>query len=342
MDMKKLGRQTVRFASPPSIAGFGNAVGQKERDGPLGPYFDLAGEDDTFSQPSWEKAETAMQKQALAFALERAGITADQLDYVFAGDLLNQCIATSYSLRAQNAPFFGLYGACSTMAEGLSLAAMLIDGGFAAYAAAMTSSHFCSAERQYRNPLEYGGQKPPTAQWTATGAGAVILSSTGKGPYVTHVTTGKVIDKGITDANNMGAAMAPAAYSTLRAHFEETGRAPDFYDLIVTGDLGILGKDIVLDFFRQDGVSLGSCYDDCGVLLFDPKRQDVHAGGSGCGCSAVVLTGYLLRALQTGACHNLLFCGTGALHSPTATMQGESIPGICHAVAIASTKGGKP
>lgn len=167
--MKKLGRQTVRFASPPSIAGFGNAVGQKERDGPLGPYFDLAGEDDTFSQPSWEKAETAMQKQALAFALERAGITADQLDYVFAGDLLNQCIATSYSLRAQNAPFFGLYGACSTMAEGLSLAAMLIDGGFAAYAAAMTSSHFCSAERQYRNPLEYGGQKPPTAQWTEIG-----------------------------------------------------------------------------------------------------------------------------------------------------------------------------
>ena len=157
-----------------------------------------------------------------------------------------------------------------------------------------------------------------------------------------HQIEGLVIDKGITDANNMGAAMAPAAYSTLRAHFEETGRAPDFYDLIVTGDLGSLGKGIVLDFFRQDGVSLGPCYDDCGVLLFDPKRQDVHAGGSGCGCSAVVLTGYLLRALQAGTCHNLLFCGTGALHSPTATMQGESIPGICHAVAIASTKGGKP
>lgn len=339
--MKKLGRQTVRFASPPSIAGFGNAVGQKERDGPLGPYFDLAGEDDTFSQPSWEKAETAMQKQALAFALERAGITVDQLDYVFAGDLLNQCIATSYSLRAQNAPFFGLYGACSTMAEGLSLAAMLIDGGFATYAAAMTSSHFCSAERQYRNPLEYGGQKPPTAQWTATGAGAVILSSTGKGPYVTHVTTGKVIDKGITDANNMGAAMAPAAYDTLRTHFEETGRDPAFYDAIVTGDLGSLGKEIILDFFRRDGVVLPH-YDDCGVLLFDPTRQDVHAGGSGCGCSAVVLTGYLLGKMRQREYRNLLFCGTGALHSPTATMQGESIPGICHAVAIAAEKGDTP
>ena len=226
------------------------------------------------------------------------------------------------------------------MAESLSLGAMLVDGGFANYVAALTSSHFCSAERQYRNPLEYGGQKPPTAQWTTTGSGAVILSKKGKGPYITHVTTGKVVDKGITDANNMGAAMAPAAYATLKAHFEETGREPAFYDLIVTGDLGSLGKEIVMDFFRRDGIDLSGCYHDCGVLLFDPKTQDVHAGGSGCGCSAVVLTGHLLRELQQGRLKNLLFCGTGALHSPTSTMQGESVPGICHAVAISTEKGG--
>lgn len=340
METKKIGRQTVCFSSPPAIAGFGSAVGKKESQGPLGACFDFAGQDDSFGEKSWEKAETAMQQKALAFALEKAGLQTRQLDYVFAGDLLNQCIATSYSLRDFDLPFFGLYGACSTMAEGLSLGAMLVDGGFAGCVAALTSSHFCSAERQYRNPLEYGGQKPPTAQWTATGSGAVILSKTGKGPYLTHVTTGKVVDKGITDANNMGAAMAPAAYATLRAHFEETGRAPDFYDLIVTGDLGSLGKEIVLDFFRRDGVSLQGRYDDCGVLLFDPETQDVHAGGSGCGCSAVVLTGHLLREIERGKLKHLLFCGTGALHSPTATMQGESVPGICHAVAISAEKGG--
>lgn len=333
MDTKKIGQQTVRFAAPPSIAGYGNAVGKKEGQGPLASYFDYTGQDDSFSEKSWEKAETAMQKMALNYALEKAGLQPGQLDYIFAGDLLNQCIATSYSLRARDVPFFGLYGACSTMAESMSLGAMLLDGGFGTHIAAMTSSHFCSAERQYRNPLEYGGQKPPTAQWTTTGSGAVILSREGKGPYLTHVTTGKVIDKGITDANNMGAAMAPAAFSTLRAHFRDTGRSPSFYDLIVTGDLGSLGKEIVLDFFAQDGIKLKN-YDDCGVLLFDPQRQDVHAGASGCGCSAVVLTGYLLRQMALGKLKNLLFCGTGALHSPTATMQGESIPGICHAVAI--------
>ncbi|MCI8829168.1 MAG: stage V sporulation protein AD [Ruminiclostridium sp.] len=340
MDTKKIGRQTVRFAAPPSIAGYGNAVGKKEGQGPLASYFDYTGQDDAFSEKSWEKAETAMQKKALGYALEKAGLQTEQLDYVFAGDLLNQCIATSYSLRAQQVPFFGLYGACSTMAESLSLGAMLLDGGFGSHIAAMTSSHFCSAERQYRNPLEYGGQKPPTAQWTTTGSGAVVLSKQGKGPYVTHVTTGKVMDKGITDANNMGAAMAPAAYDTLRAHFQDTGRSPDFYDLIVTGDLGSLGKEIVLDFFQRDGVDLSKNYDDCGVLLFDAQTQDVHAGGSGCGCSAVVLTGYLLRQMALGKLNNLLFCGTGALHSPTSTMQGESIPGICHAVAITTLKEG--
>lgn len=340
MDTKKLGRQTVRFAAPPTIAGFGSAVGKKEGQGPLGSWFDFVGDDDTFGQKSWEKAESTLQEIALHQALKRAGLLPGDLDYVLAGDLLNQCIATSYSLREKNVPFFGLYGACSTMAESLSLGAMLLDGGFGRSVAALTSSHFCSAERQYRNPLEYGCQKPPTAQWTATGSGAVILTREGHGPYVTHVTTGKIVDKGIADANNMGAAMAPAAYDTLRAHFRDTGRKPDFYDCIVTGDLGSLGREIVLDFFRQDGGDLSAVYSDCGCLLFDAQAQDVHAGASGCGCSAVVLTGYLLRRMRDGACKNLLFCGTGALHSPTATMQGESIPGICHAVAITTDSKG--
>ena len=206
----------------------------------------------------------------------------------------------------------------------------------------MTSSHFCSAERQYRNPLEYGGQKPPTAQWTATGSGAVILAAEGTGPRITHVTLGRVVDKGITDVGNMGAAMAPGAYDTLRAHFADTGRGPADYDSIVTGDLGSLGQEIVADFFRQDGVDLGEVYQDCGVLLFDARAQDVHAGGSGCGCSALVLTGLLLSEMAAGKLDRLLFCGTGALHSPTSAMQGESVPGICHAVAIEYGKEGTP
>lgn len=339
MDTKKLGRQTVCFTDPPSVVGCGSVVGSKEGRGPLGASFDLVCQEDRLGQDSWEKAETAMQKKALSFALERAGLVTEQIEYVLAGDLLNQCIATSYSMRSQEVPFFGLYGACSTMAEGLSLGAMLIDGGFASHVAALTSSHFCSAERQYRNPLEYGGQKPPTAQWTTTGAGAVILAKKGPGPFLTHVTTGKIVDKGITDANNMGAAMAPAAYDTIRTHLQETGRSPTFYDAIVTGDLGRLGAEIVRDFFRQDGIELGARYTDCGVLLFDPQTQDVHAGGSGCGCSAVVLTGFLLPQMAKKQKNNLLFCGTGALHSPLSTMQGESIPGICHAVAISTQKG---
>ena len=222
----------------------------------------------------------------------------------------------------------------------MSLAAMLVDGGFASYAAALTSSHFCSAERQYRNPLEYGGQKPPTAQWTTTGSGAVILSRKGTGPFITHVTTGKVVDKGITDANNMGAAMAPAAYDTLRAHFTATATGPEDYDLIVTGDLGLLGHQIVTDLFRQDGVDMTKNYTDCGLLLYHLEKQDMHAGGSGCGCSAAVFNGYLLRGLREGRWKRLLFAPTGALLSPTSSFQGESIPGICHAVALSAAKEG--
>lgn len=340
MTTKKLGKQTVALACPPSIAGFANVVGKKEGEGPLAASFDFISDDDTFGEASWEKAESTMQKQALAAALDKAKQPASNLDFLFAGDLLNQCIGTSFAVRGQDVSFFGLYGACSTMAEGLALAALMLDGGFGEWTAAVTSSHFCSAERQYRTPLEYGGQRTPTAQWTATAAGAVVLARDGEGPYITHVTAGKIVDKGIRDANNMGAAMAPAAYDTLRTHFTDTARQPDYYDLIVTGDLGILGKEIVMDFFQQDGIDLTEVYDDCGVMLFDAKGQDVHCGASGCGCSAAVLTGYLLNGMRSGMWNRILFCGTGALLSPTSTMQGESIPSICHAVAITKDKGG--
>ncbi|MCC8122643.1 MAG: stage V sporulation protein AD [Oscillospiraceae bacterium] len=334
---KKRGKQTFTLANPPSIAGHANAVGKKEGEGPLSDSFDYIDGDDTFGESSWEKAESAMQKRVLASALDKAGQAASKIDCIFAGDLLNQCIASSYALRGQNIPLFGLYGACSTMAEGMALAALLLDGGFGEFGAAMTSSHFCSAERQYRTPLESGTQRTPTAQWTATGAGAVVLAREGEGPYVTHVTAGKIVDKGIKDAANMGAAMAPAAYDTIRTHLEDTGRKPSFYDLIITGDLGVLGAEIVTDFFHKDGVQLPN-YEDCGVLLYDKETQDTHCGGSGCGCSAVVLTGYLLNGMRAGKWKNILFCGTGALMSPVATQQGESIPGICHAVAISTLK----
>ena len=336
MPTKKLGRQTVALAAPPAIIGHANIVGKKEGDGPLAASFDHIEQDDTFGEKSWEKAETAMQKLALAMALDKAGQAASNLDFLFAGDLLNQCIGSSFAVRGQDVPFLGVYGACSTMGESLALAAMTLDGGFGDFAAAVTSSHFCTAERQYRTPLEYGGQRTPTAQWTVTGSGAVVLAREGPGPHVTHVTVGKVVDKGIKDANNMGAAMAPAAYDTITAHLRDTGRQPSFYDLIVTGDLGTLGGDLLLDLFARDGITLNN-YDDCGRLIFDPETQDVHCGGSGCGCAASVLTGYLLNGMREGKWKNILFCPTGALLSTTSTQQGESIPCICHAVAISAT-----
>jgi len=317
----------------------GNCVGKKEGKGPLGPCFDYIDGDDSFGQSSWEKAEQTMQKQALTTALDRGGLSVSGLDFLYAGDLLNQCISSGYTARGQDVPFFGLYGACSTMGEGLILAAMALDGGFGRCAAVVASSHFCSAERQYRTPLEYGGQRTPTAQWTVTGAGAVIMGREGTGPRVTHATVGKVVDKGIKDANNMGAAMAPAAADTLVAHFRDTGRTPAFYDLIVTGDLGLLGSQLLLELLRGEGLSISN-HADCGCLIFDPKRQDVHCGGSGCGCCASVLTGYLLPGMRAGRWKNILFCPTGALHSPTACGQGESIPGICHAVAISADEEG--
>ena len=334
MESKHRGRQTMVFPTQPSIASFASVAGKKEGQGPLASYFDLVENDTKFGQKSWEKAESQMQILALEAALKKKDWQTKDLDVIFAGDLLNQCVGSSFSLRASGIPFYGLYGACSTMAESLSLAAVMMDGGYARRAAAMTSSHFASAERQYRTPLVYGGQRTPTAQWTVTGAGCILVQPEGEGPYVQAATTGIIADYGIKDANNMGAAMAPAAYETIRAHLQDLNLEASDYDLIVTGDLGVLGKEIVADLFLKDGAPLGNIYDNCGTMIYDIEEQDVHSGGSGCGCSASVLCGYLLKNMQQGKWERILFCGTGALLSPVSTQQGESIPTVCHAVTI--------
>ncbi len=331
---KRLGRQTVALEREVRIVSHAAVGGKKEGEGPLKRYFDHLSGDDTFGEKSWEKAECQMQKLALQIALEKWDKDAQALDYLLAGDLLNQCISSSFAARETQVPFWGLYGACSTMGESIALASLLIDSGAASTAAAVTSSHFCTAERQYRTPLAYGGQRTPTAQWTATASGCSILAKEGRGPRITHITTGKIVDKGIKDANNMGAAMAPAAADTLLAHFRETGRDPGYYDLVATGDLGALGREILLELTGEEGLDLTGGHNDCGLLLYDTANQDVHCGGSGCGCAGSVLNGYLLRQMAEGALRRILFCPTGALLSPTSTQQGESIPSIAHAVAI--------
>ena len=333
---KRLGSQTVFLPSKPVILSSASVVGQKESQGPLKDCFDFVSEDSRFGAETWEKAETKMLNKCFSIACDKAKLPPSDLNYILAGDLLSQCISSTFAMKDSGVPYFGLYGACSTMAESLSLAAMLIDGGFADNCCAITGSHFCAAERQFRMPLEYGGQRCPTCQWTVTGAGALILSGNGSGQRITHITTGTIIDAGIKDVNNMGAAMAPAAYETLKAHFSDTGRSPDYYDAIFTGDLGALGHDIVQDLFKNDGIRLGAEYMDCGVLIYDLLTQDVKAGGSGCGCSASVLAGHILSAMNKGIWKKVLFAATGALMSPVSSMQGESIPSICHAVAIES------
>ena len=332
------GAQTLVFGSKPVILSRAAIGGKKEGEGPLAAYFDFLGKDAKLGQKTFEKAESKLQELALDTAKRKLGVSYEDIDVLFAGDLLNQCISSSFAARGTSIPFLGLYGACSTMAESLLLAAAFVDAGFADTAAALTSSHFASAERQYRFPLGYGGQRTPTAQWTVTGSGCCIVASNGRGPYLNCATIGRIEDYGIKDANNMGAAMAPAAYSTLRAHFADTGLRPQDYDLIVTGDLGTLGSTIVTDLFQRDGVEFGANYRDCGVLIYDLKRQDVHAGGSGCGCGASVLCGYLLRQLREKKINSLLFCATGALMSPVSTWQGESIPAICHAISISNER----
>ena len=331
---KRLGRQTLRFIDPPAVLSHAAVAGKKEGDGPLKTCFDAISQDSYLGEESWEKAESHMLHHCFALACDKAGLAPSTLDFVLAGDLLNQCVSSSFAMKDSGTPYLGLYGACSTMAESLALASMLIDGGYARSACAVTGSHFCSAERQYRFPLEYGGQRPPTSQWTVTGAGAVLLGKNAPGIRVTHVTFGKIVDEGITDANAMGSAMAPAAYDTLRRHFEDTGRGPEDYDAIFTGDLGLLGHELLQELMDRDGIRLGPRYMDCGVLIYDLKAQDVGAGGSGAGCCASVLAGHILSAMEKGVWGRILFAATGALLSATSAQQGSSIPGICHAVVF--------
>jgi stage V sporulation protein AD len=337
MAQKRLGKQTIKLINPPSMLAAAAVVGPKEGEGPLAQYFDMIQKDDYFGQDSWEKAESKFVEEAVKRAISKSGVSITAIDYMFAGDLLNQIISSSFAARTLQIPFLGLYGACSTMAESLSIGSMIIDGGYADHVICATSSHFSSAERQYRFPLEQGVQRPPFAQWTVTGSGATVLSSTGNGPYITCITTGKVVDFGIKDANNMGAAMAPAAVDTLTAHFKETGREPGYYDLIVTGDLATVGKEITMELLQKEGLDVKNNYNDCGCMIFDNLKQDTHSGGSGCGCSASVLNGYLYNMLKHGELKRLLFVATGALLSPTTAWQGESIPCIAHAVAIETT-----
>ena len=334
MENKPKGRQSFEFKNPPVIRAWASVAGKKEKEGPLGDQFDFTHKDTYYGQKTWEQGEKRMQQLTLQTLSKKAGIKQSEFGAVFSGDLLNQCIGSSFTLRNTQVPHVGLYGACSTMAESLLVASMAVGGGFRDNVVAMTSSHFASSERQYRFPLGYGGQRTPTSQWTVTGAGAALLTSAGDGPRITSCTIGTVTDWGITDANNMGAAMVPAALSTIKAHFSDMNRQPDDYDLIVTGDLGQLGKELLLTLAQKENLQIGGKLTDCGTLVFDIVKQDVHSGGSGCGCSAITLCGYLLNQMQAGKLNRILFCGTGALLSPTSTQQGLPVPGVCHAVCI--------
>ncbi len=332
--IRRIGQRTLQLEDQPFLLAHAAAVGKKEGDGPLGAQFDFVTEDDRMGQKSWELAESELQKTAIETALKKGGLQKSDLDLILAGDLLNQCIGSFLASMQSDVPYLGQYGACSTMAQGLALGACLVESGAARRLVASASSHFCSAERQYRFPLAYGGQRTPTAQWTATAAGAAVLGRQGSGHIrITHALFGKMVEMGVKDANNMGAAMAPAAYDTLSTLLADLGAQPNDFDCIVTGDLGHVGADLLLTLLREDKIDLSPVYSDCGSLLFGDE-QDAHAGGSGCGCSAAVLCGPLLRDMQAGKIRRLVFAGTGAMMSPTSVQQGQPIAGICHAVVI--------
>ena len=316
-----------------------SVVGGKEFEGPLGSLFDFHDPSDRFGQKTFEKSEGEMQRLALASAMNKLGVGVNDVDALFAGDLMNQCVSSAYGLLEYDIPYFGLYGACSTAAEGLMLASILISRGIADLASAVTSSHNSAAERQYRNPIEYGGQRTPTAQWTVTGAGAFIVGREGNAfAEVADAFPGIVVEKGMTDAANMGAAMAPAAADTLLNYFEASGSSPDDYDMMISGDLGREGLLILGELLAASGVDASGKLADCGLMIYDLDAQDVHAGGSGCGCSASVLCGYIMPRVKSGEYKNILFAATGALMSPTVVQQGESIPGISHVVEISNRK----
>ena len=331
--MQKLGKQTIKFDNPPTILDCASIVGPKEAQGPLAEYFDQTLEDEFWGEKTWEKAESKIIKETVNTVISKSGVPSDQIDLMIAGDLLNQCISSSFGLRDANIPFLGVFGACSTFVESMCIGSICVES-FAKNVLCATSSHFCSAEKQFRFPLELGNQRTPTAQWTVTGSGAAIITQSGMGPYITHITPGKIIDMGIKDANNMGAAMAPAFCETLITHFLDTGRSPNYYDAIISGDLGHVGKEIAIDIAKARGYNIKPNYNDCGVLIFDKEKQDTHSGGSGCGCCGSVFSGYFFKQLKAKKLKKVLLIATGALMNSTSSQQGESIPGIAHAISI--------
>lgn len=331
---QRTGKRTISLTRDVHIRDSAGIAGSKEREGPLGSFFDMTFQDDRLGQSTWEKAESTLQTTALELLLKKTGLDPHDIGIVFAGDLLNQCISSTFGLRAFNIPFFGQYGACSTMAQTIALGSIFVDSGAVSRAVAVTSSHFCSAERQFRLPIEYGGQRTPTAQWTVTGAGAALIEEGGEGPAVRRITPGKMCDLKIKDANNMGAAMAPAACDTLMAYFRDTSQKPTDFDLILTGDLGFVGSELLRDLMKREGYDIGRVHNDCGMMIFDREKQDVHSGGSGCGCSASVFCSHIMQRLRERDISRLLFVATGALMSPTSSQQGESIPGIAHLVEL--------
>ncbi len=327
-------KRTVKLSSPVHFISSGSVVGRREHDGPYGSCFDLHDESERFGQNTWELSESEMQRLALNTALTKAKLSPNDIDLLLAGDLLNQCVGSSYGISAFGIPFLGIFGACSTAVEGLALASLLISGGSFERCAVAASSHNCSAERQFRFPIEYGGQRPPTAQWTVTGSGAFLLGREGKGPQITEVLIGRPIDKGINDANNMGAAMAPAAIDTVKTYLEENDKTPEDFDLIITGDLGVEGSGALCDHLRQADLDPDFKHRDCGLLIYDREKGDEHAGGSGCGCCATMLAGHFLSAFERGDLNDVLFVATGALMNPAALQQGQNITGIAHLIRI--------
>lgn len=344
--MKKyVGQRSIAFAKPPCILGEASIAGSKEAQGPLGEYFDRIEEDPMCGGKTWEEAESRLQEKAASLAIKKAGLMPEDIRYLVSGDLLGQLIATSFGVMSLNIPMFGVYGACSTMGEALSLGAILVEGGYADRVVALTSSHFAGAEKQFRFPLAYGNQRPLSASWTVTGSGAVVLGEALPGQTdwigVCRVTTGKVVDFGIKDSMNMGACMAPAAFDVIYSHLSDFGLAADYYDRIITGDLGYVGRDILLDMMKEKGLDISAHYMDCGIEIFDDEEQDTHAGGSGCGCSAITLTGYVFRQMKKKEWKRVLFVPTGALLSTVSFNEGNSVPGIAHGVGLELIEGGK-
>ena len=329
-------KATKFLDTQPSVIASAAVGGKMESEGPLGEYFDKINEDPYLSSDTYEQGESQLQKQAVIHCLQKAGLKGSDIDVLFGGDLLNQCVGTTYGVRSFGIPFLGLYAACSTMSEGLMLASLFVDRGISDRTMAVTSSHFCTAERQYRFPLGYGGQRPPTSQWTVTAGGALIVGEHGGPPYVRACTVGKIVDMGVSDANNMGAAMAPAAFTTVKTFFDDTGMSPSDFDCIVTGDLGRVGSRMLCELMQREGIDISHNHKDCGLMMYHLQQQDVHSGASGCGCAGSTLCGYFIPKLRSGEFRNILFSATGALMSPTVSQQGESIPSISHLVWLSS------